>query len=141
MGFLMIDWGDFQVDHKRYPYEENGSGLFMAPEMPSGTFDNKVDSYSLGIILAQMCLGDADLFRKFGTLKKTERVFFWERLKDRKDTDKYHFWQCYAQEGLDQFWTEELVYLINALTEYNPEARLSCVDALKHPYFQTESSI
>jgi len=135
-GFLMIDWGDFQIDHKRYPYEENGSGMFMAPEMPSGRFDNKVDSYSLGIILAQMCLGDADIFRNFGTLTKTERLSFWERLKNRKPEDNYYFWQSYAYQGLCQFWTEDLVNLITALTEFNPEQRLSCEDAQNHSYFK-----
>jgi serine/threonine protein kinase len=132
---IMIDWGDLVIDDKQYPYDENGSGIFMAPEQIPRKYDNKVDSFSFGIILIQMCLGHVDLFKYHKTLLRPQRDEFWDRLKTRKEEDKDTFWQKYAKEGLPQFWTPELIDLVHRLTEYNPTTRLACKDALKHPYF------
>jgi len=132
---IMIDWGDLIIDTKQYPYSENGSGLFMAWEQVTGKFDHKVDAFSFGIILAQMCLGHVDIFKSHKTLLRPQRDEFWERLKNRKEQDKSSFWQKYAFDGLSQHWTPELIDLVHRLTEYEPEARLSCRDALNHPFF------
>jgi len=133
---MMIDWGDLIVDNKQFPYDENGSGLFMAWEQVTGKFDNKVDAYSFGIILAQMCLGHVDIFKSHKTLLRPDREEFWERLKNRKEEDKASFWLKYGKEGLTQFWTPELIDLLHRLTEYEPSARMSCKEALNHAFFK-----
>jgi len=138
--FVYIDFGDFLIDDHNYPYADNGSGLLMAPEQITGVFNHKVDSFSLGIILAQMALGHEDIFKKFGTLKRAQRDEFWERLKGRTLDHKLNFWNAYALEGFKQFWTPELSDLIHDLTEFDPASRLSCRDALYHPFFQSYSS-
>jgi len=133
--FIMIDFGDLTIDNKAYPYDENGSGMTMAPEQKTGIYNDKVDAYALGILLAQMALGDGDLFKGRGTLPKKQRPVFWEKLKNRTPEEKRVFWEPYGLSGLTQYWTPELTDLIYQLTVHDPEKRLSCKDALNHPFF------
>jgi len=82
-----------------------------------------------------MALGHVDVFKTYKTLLKTGRAEFWERLKNRKEEDKDTFWQKYAHEGLAQHWNPELCDLVHRLTEHDPQARLSCKDAVNHAFF------
>jgi len=142
-----------------------GSGIYEAPEQGTGYYSVKADSYSMGIIIAGMAMGDINFWNNFYVYvshhninKYTVIDEFRQDLMKGKQYEGRSFWQKYKaqyyssppplpdlhphhQHPPKDFWVAELEDLVAQLTHYDPAQRLSCTDALKHPYFTTNPTV
>jgi len=137
-----------------------GSGFYEAPEQESGNYDYKADSFSMGMILAGMAMGDILFWDRVArytagqNIRKKVLEEFKEHIKKGNQYEGRSFWQTYKtqfyssshelveqQETLKDYWVAELEDLVAKLTHYDPRERLSCADALNHPYFSLEAEL
>lgn len=101
-----------------------GTPYYMAPEVLDGQYDSKCDTWSLGVLLYVFMSG----YLPFQGENRNE-VFY------KIQNAKYHFDHKEFQDC-----TENVIDLIKKLLVVNPKARLSAGDAIKHPWFKSESS-
>ena len=96
----------------------------MAPEVLDGQYDSKCDTWSLGVLLYVFMSG----YLPFQGDNRNE-VFY--KIKNAKfHFDHIEFKDC----------SENVIDLIKNLLVVNPKQRMSAIEALKHPWFQSESS-
>lgn len=121
---------------------------YRAPEILLGqrTYTPAVDMWSVGTIFAEMVNrkplwpGDSEideLFRIFRTLgTPTEAV--WPGVTSLPDF-KPHFpkWPAKALDKAFPKFSADGLDLLRSMMHYDPVARISCKDALKHPYFDS----
>lgn len=95
-----------------------GTAYYIAPEVLSGTYTEKCDMWSIGVILFIMLSGRPPFGGK----------------QDREILEK-------VQKGVysmaDPVWEKrspDAINLVKALMEKDPEKRLSAAEALEHPW-------
>lgn len=101
-----------------------GTPYYMAPEVLDGQYDSKCDTWSLGVLLYVFMSG----YLPFQGENRNE-VFY------KIQNAKYHFDHKEFQDC-----SENVIDLIKKLLVVNPKTRLSAGDAIKHPWFKSESS-
>jgi len=117
----VIDFGTSQIldsDHKIYG--RIGTPLYVAPEVLSGSYTEKCDIWSCGVILYVLLSGN----QPFQGSSKTE-VF------DKIIHGAYKLtgscWRSISREAID---------LIKNMLIVNPEKRYTAIEALNHPWLQ-----
>lgn len=103
-----------------------GTRDYLAPEMIlKKGHDEKLDVWTLGVLMFEICTGKTP-FSPNGINKRPDvvRVELEENIL-KKDPEFPNFLSMNARD------------LINQLLKKNPEERLSCTTALKHPWFRT----
>ena len=117
----IIDFGTAKIfERKKKEKEIIGSSYYIAPEVLKKNYNEKCDTWSVGVILYMTLTGvppfdgenDEDIINhiKIGKYNKTSKRFL-----------------SHSQEVKD---------LVNSLLERDSEKRLSAKDALSHPWFQ-----
>lgn len=113
--------------------EARGTPGYRAPEVKKGTCINfeAADIYSLGIVLFVMLSGNPPYSEVDKGLGHEFDPFY--RLM-RTNTPK--FWQIHAQFKKDKnFYSEDLISLIDWMLSENPECRPSIEDIKNHPWY------
>lgn len=118
----LIDFGTshhfLKNDHTMH--QQYGTPFYVAPEVLKGTYTEKVDIWSIGVLLFILLSGRPPF--NGGTN---------EQILDKVQKGKWSFsnkiWDSVSAEAKD---------LIEKLLAFNPDKRLSAMDALKHPWFE-----
>jgi serine/threonine protein kinase len=120
------------------------STWYRPPELLMGerSYDLSSEMWSIGCIIAEMARGrpiamgdsDIDQLQKFyavlGTPTMEEQTIF--PVEENQQTfDRPNFFEFLKSED------ENLVDLASRMLQYNPRKRMTTVDALTHPYFDT----
>ena len=101
-----------------------GTPYYMAPEVLDGKYENKCDTWSLGVLLYVFMSG----YLPFQGENRNE-VF------TKIQSAKYHFNHKEFKEC-----SGEVIDLIKKLLVIDPKKRLSAADALHHPWFKLNST-
>lgn len=122
---LQVKLGDFGCSDKLNKNKTvtglNGTLTYMAPEVFSGTYNEKVDVWSVGIIIYMMIFGRPPLsFKEHG--------------KVPRDTNQYTNILQNKPELLQ--YTAEFQDFIKNLLEVDPLKRFSAKQALNHPWLK-----
>lgn len=124
---------------------------YRAPELIMGLkeYSDKIDMWSVGCIFAEMLNGKI-LFRKKEEVEQMKGIYellgepqrrwpeimklkYWDVLKPKKR------YQGTMNVYLKQFCpeaSENALGLLKGLLDFNPDRRLSAVEALEHPFFE-----
>lgn len=120
-GKHLIPWHE-----RKRVMQKAGTPHYMAPEMIEGSYDQKADLFSIGIIFCQLVTGwhpfyvpGDDEFAVRSKISSTEAVQFPKDL-----------WASVSPEATD---------LCRKLLEKNPKHRCSAAQALAHPWFRDPS--
>ena len=118
----IIDFGTaklFEKGHTENKYV--GSSYYMAPEVIKRKYDEKCDIWSCGVILYILLTGRPP----FDGVDDDEII---ESVKDG-EFDKESFpYNSLSNEAKD---------LIERLLTYDPDERITCEEAIRHPWFKT----
>jgi len=125
----LIDLGisEHFVDGEKKKTAQCGSVSYVAPEVIQGSYDEKCDVWSLGVIMYMMIVGDplfsltdpVDVVRQ----SVTSREFVPNAL--RQITKSTHPWIM-----------DDAKDLMSKMLVYDPSQRISLEDAVKHPFIQ-----
>ncbi|XP_064484516.1 cyclin-dependent kinase 20-like [Ornithodoros turicata] len=124
---------------------------YRAPELLYGAqqYGIGVDLWSIGCIYAEM-LGRRPLFKGESDIEQlclvvkamgTPTVDMWPGFKDLPDFKKIRFAPQQAQplsEFLPDCQGQHTLSLLSRFLVYNPDQRITCAEALKHPYLFSE---
>lgn len=116
----LIDFGisvKFEKDTKLK--EKTGTVLYIAPEVINGSYDEKCDIWSLGVLLYMMLSGTPPFY---GANRKEVMA----KIRKGKFSFKGRMWNLISKEAKD---------LIERMLTYQPEKRPSCREVLNHPWF------
>ena len=121
----IIDFGTAKIFDKNE--KENsivGSIYYIAPEVLNKKYNKECDMWSVGVILYMFIVGHAPFDGK-NDIQIIESIKKGVYLKNEKR------WKNSSKEVRD---------LINRLLIYEPEKRLTALEALKHPWFKVTNS-
>lgn len=122
----LIDFGisvKFEKDTKLK--EKTGTVLYIAPEVIDGSYDEKCDIWSCGVLMYMMLCGIPPFY---GANRKEVMA----KIKKGKFSFKSKIWSVISPEAKD---------LIEKMLTYNPEKRPSCREVLSHPWFIKEDQV
>ncbi|XP_047083868.1 putative cyclin-dependent kinase F-2 [Lolium rigidum] len=146
---------------EKTPYGDAGTPPYMAPEMLLGKpdYDARVDTWSLGCVMAEMLAGGKMLFSFKGGSRHTAKVSqLWEifsllGLPDEKAWPEFASLPLAAtflpmrwfsqHDRLGELFHEEMLsndgfQVLKGLLECNPDKRLTAAAALQLPWFLPE---
>ena len=153
----LLDFGLATLDSNTKMTKKVGTRAYRAPELWLGVdYDKKIDSWSIGCILAEMCthislfnvnekelnddrhlnkiceiLGSPNFTEIFPKLSEdTLKCLATFPTQEQGEFDKIFSNSAICKEG-----GEELKSLLKGLLEFNPEKRLSAEEALNHSFF------
>jgi cell division cycle 2-like protein len=133
------------------------SSPYRAPELFLGSkdYDGRVDTWSLGCIMAELVAGngvpffstpDGEVFKKMLQVVGTEGIVEWQGLERVAPPEKVAFLRkMVSEEGghlqLQQGFPPELLSpagfkVLEGLLDSNPDRRLSAAAALRKPWFR-----
>lgn len=121
----LIDFGiSVRFEKNTKLREKTGTVLYIAPEVINGSYDEKCDIWSCGVLMYTMLSG---LPPFYGTSRKEVMA----KIKKGKFSFKSKFWNLISAEAKD---------LIEKMLTYNPEERPTCWQILNHSWFMKEDS-
>eukprot|EP00930_Biecheleria_cincta_P033592 TRINITY_DN2327_c0_g2_i1.p1 TRINITY_DN2327_c0_g2~~TRINITY_DN2327_c0_g2_i1.p1 ORF type:complete len:944 (-),score=170.29 TRINITY_DN2327_c0_g2_i1:258-2876(-) len=120
-GRHLIPWHE-----RKKVMQKAGTPHYMAPEMIEGSYDEKVDLFSIGIILCQLFTGWHPFYTP-GDDETSVRAKISQPEPVQFPTD---IWQTVSEEARD---------LCRKLLEKSAKKRLSAKQALEHPWFKDPS--
>ena len=122
---LRIKLGDFgcaeQIGHKNYLEGLSGTIVYMAPEIFNGRYDEKVDIWSIGIILYIMVTGTLPVHG---------------RTKDEIIESISQVPEICSQTQRIQKFSKGFSDFIQGFFDINPHNRFSAIQALSHPWLR-----
>ena len=123
----IIDFGTARIfDNKKKPQSIVGSSYYIAPEVLNQKYGKECDLWSVGVILYMFIVGHAP----FDGCDDEEITGNIQKGIYKKDDKR---WKKASKEVKD---------LIQRLLIYNPQKRLTALQALRHPWFKiTDSNI
>ena len=123
----IIDFGTARIfDNKKKPQSIVGSSYYIAPEVLNQKYGKECDLWSVGVILYMFIVGHAP----FDGCDDEEITGNIQKGIYKKDDKR---WKKASKEVKD---------LIQKLLIYNPQKRLTALQALRHPWFKiTDSDI
>ena len=123
----IIDFGTARIfDNKKKPQSIVGSSYYIAPEVLNQKYGKECDLWSVGVILYMFIVGHAP----FDGCDDEEITGNIQKGIYKKDDKR---WKKASREVKD---------LIQKLLIYNPQKRLTALQALRHPWFKiTDSDI
>ena len=123
----IIDFGTARIfDNKKKPQSIVGSSYYIAPEVLNQKYGKECDLWSVGVILYMFIVGHAP----FDGCDDEEITGNIQKGIYKKDDKR---WKKASKEVKD---------LIQKLLIYNPQKRLTALQALRHPWFKiTDSNI
>ena len=101
-----------------------GSGLYMAPEVILGNYNESCDLWSIGVIMYILLVGSVP----FKGVNDNDNNASRENKKGRYNTSNPTY-QSLSENAKD---------LISKLLKYEPNERITAENALKHPWFHTD---
>lgn len=116
----LIDFGisvKFEKDTKLK--DKTGTVLYIAPEVISGSYDEKCDIWSCGVLMYMMLSGTPPF-------NGSSRQEVMAKIKKGKFTFSGKIWTLISEEGKD---------LIKKMLTLDPARRPSCREVLSHPWF------
>lgn len=122
----LIDFGisvKFEKDTKLK--EKTGTVLYIAPEVINGSYDEKCDIWSCGVLMYMMLSGMPPFY---GANRKEVMA----KIKKGKFSFKSKIWSLISKEAKD---------LIEKMLTYDPEKRPSCKEILSHPWFIKDEQV
>jgi calcium-dependent protein kinase len=122
----LIDFGisvKFEKDTKLK--EKTGTVLYIAPEVIDGSYDEKCDIWSCGVLMYMMLCGMPPFY---GANRKEVML----KIKKGKFSFKSKIWSVISPEAKN---------LIEKMLTQNPDKRPSCREVLSHPWFIKEEQI
>ena len=121
----IIDFGTAKIFDKTKKVKAIvGSSYYIAPEVLNKKYNNECDLWSAGVILYMFIVGHAPFDGK-----NDKEIM--EKVKKGNFLKNEERWIKASNEVKD---------LINKLLIYEPEKRLTAVEALKHPWFKITNS-
>jgi len=121
----IIDFGTAKIFDKNKKIKTIvGSSYYIAPEVINKKYNRECDLWSAGVILYMFIVGHAPFDGK------TDKAIM-EQVKKGNFLRNEDRWLNASKEVKD---------LINKLLIYEPEKRLTAMDALKHPWFKVTKS-
>ena len=121
----LIDFGisvKFEKDTKLK--DKTGTVLYIAPEVISGSYDEKCDIWSLGVLLYMMLCGQPPFY---GSSRKEVMT----KIKKGKFQFKSKIWNVVSTEAKD---------LISSMLILDPQQRPSCREVLGHRWFNKDDT-
>ena len=122
----LIDFGisvKFQKDTKLK--DKTGTVLYIAPEVINGSYDEKCDIWSCGVLLYILFCGTPP----FNGNSRREVM---SKIKKGAFTFKNRVWTVISAEAKD---------LIIKMLQLDPDKRPSCREVLSHPWFNKEETV
>lgn len=122
----LIDFGisvKFEKDTKLK--EKTGTVLYIAPEVIDGSYNEKCDIWSCGVLMYMMLCGMPPFY---GSNRKEVMA----KIKKGKFSFKSKIWSVISPEAKN---------LIDKMLTVDPEKRPSCREVLSHPWFIKEEKI
>lgn len=121
----LIDFGisvKFERDTKLK--DKTGTVLYIAPEVISGSYDEKCDIWSCGVLLYMMLCGQPPFY---GSSRKEVMT----KIKKGKFQFKSKIWSVVSSEAKD---------LITSMLILDPQERPSCLEVLNHKWFNKDEN-
>ncbi|EDQ85231.1 uncharacterized protein MONBRDRAFT_34399 [Monosiga brevicollis MX1] len=145
----LADLGSCRGIYSKPPFTEYiSTRWYRAPEclLTNGHYGFKMDLWSVGCVMFEvMCLyplfpgaNELDQINKIHDIMGTPPSHVMAKIRKNAQHMKMKF-PDKAGKGLDKLMphaSEECISLLLGLLEYDPDARLSARQALKHPYFR-----
>ena len=152
---LLVKLGDFglsrKISYEKRPYTQEVLSLwYRAPEllMGSNIYDEGIDIWSIGCIFGFMVL-KSTLFEGENEIDQLNKIMqflgtpnfnqipYYNNLNVNNNQFIYYPPADFNEKfsNLDDYGKDLLKRMLN----YNPELRISCKDALAHPYFQNKN--
>ena len=132
---------DFGLSKKFKPgekmKEKTGTPFYICPEIIIGEYDEKCDMWSIGVMTYLLISGILPYYtesQKFPGGKKPD--------KDQKKELEMELFQKILKEKpsyTDKVWTtcsKKAIDFVQKCLEKNPKNRISCTDAIRHPWFK-----
>jgi len=122
----LIDFGisvKFEKDTKLK--DKTGTVLYIAPEVIEGSYDEKCDIWSCGVLMYMMLCGQPP----FNGSSRKEVMM---KIRSGKFAFKSNIWQLITSEAKD---------LITQMLTLNPDKRPSCRQVLSHPWFLKDQDV
>lgn len=122
----LIDFGisvKFEKDTKLK--EKTGTVLYIAPEVIEGSYDEKCDIWSCGVLMYMMLCGMPPFYG-------ADRKEVMQKIKKGKFSFKSKIWSVISSDGKN---------LIEKMLTYDPEKRPSCREVLSHSWFMKEEHV
>ncbi|KAG2546952.1 putative cyclin-dependent kinase F-2 [Panicum virgatum] len=149
---MLCDFGLAMSTDERPPYEPAGTLWYMAPEMllEKPDYDERVDAWSLGCVMAELVNGGRPLFQGFYDHRQLCAIF------DVLGVPDDSTWPGFSSTTFATVWLPELdmhrdnylreifpetklskegFEVLSGLLTCNPEKRLTAAAALEHPWF------
>ncbi|ORX45546.1 Pkinase-domain-containing protein [Hesseltinella vesiculosa] len=153
----LIDWGLADFYHPGNEYNVRvASRCFKGPELLVNFryYDYSLDLWSFGCMLAGMCfrkepffngVDNDDQLRKitqvlgtdtFEAYIKKYSLELTPRLRKMIVRQPVKPWSALVKDSNQRYMSKELFDLLDHLLRYDHEERLTCQEAMQHPYFQ-----
>ena len=119
----LIDFGisvKFEKDTKLK--DKTGTVLYIAPEVISGSYDEKCDIWSCGVLLYMMMSGQPPFYA-------SSRKEVMAKIKKGKFQFKSKIWNVVSPEAKN---------LISSMLTVDPQLRPSCKEVLNHKWFNKD---
>lgn len=153
----LLDFGLANLESKTKLTEKMVTRSYRAPEIWLGLdYGKKIDMWSVGCILAELCFGK-NLFKvgdgelsddrylnkicevlgspDFASVYPELSEDTLKQLPNSPTAENASLEKMISNNAIFQEGGEELKSLLRGLLEFNPEKRLSAEEALKHPFF------
>lgn len=105
--------------------EKTGTILYIAPEVISGSYNEKCDIWSCGVLLYMMLCGQPP----FNGATRKDVIF---KIKKGKVSFKSKIWSIISKEAIE---------VISLMLTLEPEKRPSCREVLSHLWFMKDEDI